>query len=86
MMSASKKLGVVTVNSTDTEIVADGERFPKNIWFGHFRLAQGDIAKEDMLMQDDESSTSLHKHHPFSMGKGRKHVSARFFFAACKMN
>ena len=29
IMSASKKLGVVTVSSTGTKIVADGERFQK---------------------------------------------------------
>ena len=32
-MSASKKLGVVTVSSTEIKIVADGESPPKCIWF-----------------------------------------------------
>ena len=29
MMNVSKKLGLVTTSSTETEVVANGERFPK---------------------------------------------------------
>ena len=47
MMNASKKLGLVTTISTETDIVADGERFSKCSWFMHFRLLQGDEAKEE---------------------------------------
>ena len=54
MKKASKKLGMFTTSSTKTEIVADGERFPKLSWFRHFRLAQEDSTKEDVLMQDNE--------------------------------
>ena len=64
-----KKLGVVTTTSTETEIVADGKIFPKYSWFRYFLLAQGDRAKGEMLMQDNESTEFLHKHHPFSVGK-----------------
>lgn len=49
MINASKKLGVVTTSSTETEVVANGERFPKCTWFRHFRLAQGDDPKVDAL-------------------------------------
>ena len=86
MMSESKKLGVVNFSSTEIEIVADGERLPKHIWFGHFRLAQGDITNEDMLMQDNKSYISLHGHYPFSVGKCSKHASVTCSFAANKMN
>ena len=54
MMNASNKLGIVTTSSTETEIVADGEIFPKCSWFRCFRPAQVDSAKEDELMQDNE--------------------------------
>ena len=60
MMNTSKNLGVVTISSTETEIVDDRERFPKCSWFRCFRLAQGDSAKEDTLMQDNESTISIH--------------------------
>ena len=86
MMNVSKKLGVVTASSTETKIVADGEIFPKCSWFRYFRMAQGDSAKEDMLMQDNESAIILHKHHPFSVGKGSKHMNARNLFVADKIN
>ena len=33
MMSVSKKLGLVTISSTETEIVSTGKRFPKCTWF-----------------------------------------------------
>ena len=80
MLNTSKKLGLVTTISTETEIVADGKRFPKCAWFRYFRLAQGDEAKEDSLMQVNEPCTLLHKNHPFSVGKGSKHTNIRCFF------
>ena len=52
-MSTSRKLGLVATSSTETDIVADGERFPKCVWFRHFRLAQGDSDKEDVLIQNN---------------------------------
>ena len=61
MTNVSKKLGFVTTSSTEPEIVADEERFPKFSWFRYFRLAQVDSAKEDMIMQDNESCMLLHK-------------------------
>ena len=45
MMSMSKKLGLMTTSSTETEIVADGERFPKHTLFGYFRLAKEIVIK-----------------------------------------
>ena len=86
MMSESKKLGVVTVSSTETEIVVDGERFPKYSWFRQYQLEQGDSAKEDVLTKDDESSISIHKHDPFSMIKSSNHANTRCFFVVDKIN
>ena len=86
MTSVSKKLGLVTTSSTETEVVADGERFPKCAWFRCFRLAPGDEAKEDILMQDNQSCMLLHKNHPFSVGKRSKHVNVRHFFVVDKID
>ena len=36
MINISKKLGLVTASSIETEVVADGERFPKYRWFRYF--------------------------------------------------
>ena len=68
MMKVSKKLGLVAASFTEIEIVADGERFQKCVWFRHFRLAQGDSNKEDVLTQNNESRVLLRENHPLSAG------------------
>ena len=78
--SVSKKLGLVAAISAEIEIIADDERFPKCVWFRHFRLAQGDSDKEDVLTQDNKSRVLLRKTHPFSVEKGSKHMNVRCFF------
>ena len=83
--SVSKKLGLVAVSSAEIEIIADDERFPKCVWFRHFRLAQGDSDKEDVLTQDNASRVLLRKNHPFSVEKGSKHMNVRCFFVVDKL-
>ena len=61
IMNVSKKLGLVTTSSTEIEVVANGERFPKCSWFRYFRLTQRDEAKEDVRMQDNKSCILLHQ-------------------------
>ena len=85
MINVSKKLGLVTTSSTETEVVSNGERFPKCTWFRYFRLAQGDDLKEDVLLQDNKSSIILHKNYPYSVGKGSKHINVRYFFVVDKV-
>lgn len=85
MMSASRNLGLFDASSTGTKAVADGKFFPKFSWFRHFRLAQGDQEKEDLLFQYDQNCVILHKHHLFSEGKVRNHANIRRFFTADKV-
>jgi hypothetical protein len=85
MINVSKKLGLVTNSSTETEIVATGERLPKCTWFRYFRLAQGEPIKEDILMQDNKSTMLLQKNGHFLVGKGSKHIHIRYFFATDKI-
>jgi hypothetical protein len=85
MINVSKKLGLVTNSSTETEIVATGERLPKCTWFRYFRIAQGEPIVEDLLMQDNKSSMLLEKNGQFSVGKGSKHIHIRYFFATDKI-
>ena len=54
-MNASKKLGLNTVSSKKTEVVSNGERFPKCTWFRYFRFSKGGNYKEDTLIQDHKS-------------------------------
>ena len=85
LISVAKKLGIVTTSSTETEIVSTGERMPKCTWFRYFRIAQGDSATEDILMQDNKSAILLQKNWPFSTGKGSKHINIRYFFVVDKI-
>ena len=55
------------------------------MWFRHFRLAQGDSDKEDVLTQDNESRVLLRKNHPFAVEKGTKHMNVRCFFVVDKL-
>ena len=62
MINASKKLGVGTVSSTETEVGSTGHRFAKCTWLRYFRNAQGyDSSKKDILLQDGQSCILLHK-------------------------
>ena len=83
--NVSKKLGFATTRSVETEVVSSGERFLKRTWFRHFRLAQGDNSKEDVLFQDNKSCMHLHKNCPFSIGNGSKHANVRCFFVVDNM-
>ena len=86
MINVSKKLGVNAGSSTETEVVSNGERFPKCTWFHYFRLAQGADDREDVLFQDNESCILLHKNYPHSVKKGSKHIHVRHFFVVDKLN
>ena len=85
MINVSKNLGLVTTSSTETEVVATGERFHKCTWFRFLRLSQGGNDKEDALMQDNQSCMFLHEYHPFSIGRGNKHINVRYFFVVDKI-
>ena len=85
LINMAKKLGLVTISSTETEVVATGERLPKCTWFRYFRIAQGGSTTEDILMQDNKSAILLQKNWPFSTGKGSKHINIRYFFAVDKI-
>ena len=67
MLEVAKKLGMVIISSTETEVVSTGERLPKCTWFRYMHLAQGKEMSEDVLMQDNKSSILLQKNYPFSV-------------------
>ena len=88
MINVSKKLGVLTTSSTETEIVSTAECLPKCTWFRYFRMAQGEEGREDVLMQDNKSAIVLQKNYPYSTQKGSKHSihDVRYFFAMDKLH
>lgn len=85
MINVSKRLGVATTSSTETEVVSTGEGLPKCTWFQNFRIAQGGEESEDVLMHDNKSVILLQKNYPYSMRKGMKHVHVRYYFAVDKI-
>ena len=85
MINASKKLSLVTTSSTEIEVVSSRERFLKHTQFRYFYLIQGNNTKEDILFQDNKSYMQLCKNYPFSVGKGRKYVNAKYFFIVDKI-
>ena len=85
MLDTSKKLGCITISSTETEVVSNGERFHKCTWFRYFRIGQGEDPEEDLLFQDNTSCIRLHKNYPFSTRKGSKHVNVKCFFVVDKI-
>ena len=86
MLNVAKKLGMVTISSTESEVVSTGERLPKCTWFRYMCLAQGEEISKDVLMQDNKSSILLQKNYPFSVRKGSKHIHVRFYFAKDKID
>ena len=86
MLNVAKKLGMVTISSTETEVVSTGERLPKCTWFRYMRLAQGEEMSEGRLMQDNKSSIFLQNNYPFSVRKGSKHIHVRFYISKEKID
>ena len=84
--ASSTKTKLNTTSSTETELVAVGEKLPKHIWFRYFRLAQGGTSGEDILYQDNEAAILLQNNGRLSCGKGSKHIHIRYFFITDKIN
>ena len=80
MMNALKKLGLSTISLTENEVVSDRERHPKCTWFCCFCLAQGDEAREDLLIEDNKSCMLLYEYYLFSVRKSSKYAKIRCFF------
>ena len=51
-----------------------------------FRLSQGGSDAKDVLIQGNQSFMLLHKHYPFSIGRGSKHINVRHFFVGDKIH
>ena len=85
-INVSKKLGLVTNSSTETEIVTIGKRLPKCTWSRHFRIEHGEPVREYLLMQDNKSCMLLQKNCQFSVEKGSKHIHIKYFFATYKFD
>ena len=85
MFNVSKKLGINTTSSTETEVVSTGERLPKCTWLRYFRAEQGGSEKEGALLQGSKSAIILQSRYPYSTGKSSQHIHVRYYYAVDKL-
>ena len=79
--AASTKTKLNTISSTETEVVAVGEKLPKHLWFRQFTTEQsGRDDQVDVLHQDNMSTMLLQNNGRMSCGKGSRHINIRYFF------
>ena len=79
VISSANRIKLNTPSSTETEIVAVGEKLTKFIWFRYLRKAQTGFAIEDVLYQNNRSSMLLENNGSYLAGKGSKHIHIRYF-------
>ena len=80
MYASANRMKLNTTSSTESEVVAVGEKLPKCLWYRMFRIAQGGAGEEDVLMQDNQSAMLLQNNGRKSVGKGSRHIDIRYFF------
>ena len=79
------KIKLNTPSSTETEVVAVGEKINKYIWLQHLRQHQTGYSNEDILYQDNKSSMLFEKNGIFSAGKGSKHIHIRYYLITVRI-
>ena len=78
--SISRKQGMNTQSSTESEVVAADEVVGSMIWTKLFLEAQGYPVKENILYQDNRSAMLLEGNGRKSAGKRSRHLNIRLFF------
>ena len=79
VISSASKAKLNTGSSTETEVVAVGEKICKFVWFRYLREHQTGYANEDILYQDNKSSMLLENNGIFSARKESKHIHIRYY-------
>jgi hypothetical protein len=77
--SSSNKMKCNTKSSTETEIIALGDKLPHVLWTCYFVECQGYNIDECTIFQDNMSALSLEKNGRVSSSKGTKHIKAKYF-------
>ena len=81
--STKKKLN--TKSSTETEIVSVEDCISQVIWTDHFMEAQGCDSRGTVICQDNKSAMLLERKGKFSSSERTKHIEARCYFIAGKI-
>jgi hypothetical protein len=79
-IASSTKQKLNTRSSTETEIVGADDFIAAICWTRYFMKAQGYGVKDNVLFQDNKSSTLLEKNGKASSIKRTKHISIQYFF------
>jgi hypothetical protein len=79
-MSTRQKLN--TKSSTEAELVGVDDAMSLIVWTKHFMEAQGYIASDNVVYQDNQSAMLLERNGRASSGKRTRHVDIRYFFVA----
>jgi len=77
--SSSNKMKCNTKSSTETEIIALGDKLPDVLWTRYFVECQGYNIDECTIFQDNMSALSLEKNGRVSSSKRTKHIKAKYF-------
>ena len=74
-----------TRSSTEAELVAADDAMTQILWTKHFMRAQGYKVKENMLLQDNQSTIQLENNGKWSSHKRTRHIDIRMFFITDKI-
>jgi hypothetical protein len=77
--SSSNKMKCNTKSSTETEIIALGDKLSDVLWTRYFVECQGYNIDECIIFQDNMSALSLEKNGRVSSSKRTKHIKAKYF-------
>ncbi len=77
--SSSNKMKCNTKSSTETEIIALGNKLPDVLWTRYFVECQEYYTDECTIFQDNMSALSLEKNGRVSSSKRTKHIKAKYF-------
>lgn len=84
-MSVLVRYKLNTTSSTETEIVAVGEKLLKCVWDQHFCIKEGGSTNEDVMYQDNKSTILLMNNRIYLSRKERKHIHVRYYFITDQM-
>ncbi len=78
--SSSNKHKLITISSTESELVAMYDKSGDILWTRHFLEAQGYTISANIVYQDNMSTLSLEKNGHVSSSKRTKYIKANYFF------
>jgi len=79
LTSSSNKMKCNTQSSTETKIIALGDKLPDVLWTHYFVECQGYDIDECTIFQDKMSALLLEKNGRVSSSKRTKHIKAKYF-------